>query len=305
VTKNTREITKESLPLTIFDTRGLEMKDFSNTIDELEKIISGRCTNTDSNKHIHVAWLCIQEDGRRVEEAEINLHNMLAKHVPLISVITTARSDGGFKKEVLELLPESRNIIRIRSIEEELDEGFTLPPMGLKELIEITSEVIPEGKRRALAASQKANLKYKKDRAHKVVASAATAALAAGANPIPMTDLAILPPIQIGMIAGITSVFGIELSKGTLSALISSAIGVTGASFAKRAIITNLLKLFPGVGTVAGAAISGATASALTVALGEAYITVLVNFFEENPEDTPDSEYLGKKLKQLIMHKET
>jgi uncharacterized protein (DUF697 family) len=225
---------------------------------------------------------------------------MLAKHVPLITVITKARSDGGFKNDVLGLLPESRNVMRVRAIEEEFDEGFKLPPMGLNELIEVTSEVIPEGKRRALAASQKANLKYKKDQAHKVVAGAATASAAAGASPIPMSDVAILAPIQIGMIAGITSVFGMELSKGTLSTLVSSAIGVTGVSFAGRAIVSNILKLFPGIGTVAGGAISAATASALTVALGEAYISVLANFFAENPDGSPDAEYIAEKLKEKM-----
>ena len=32
VTQNTREITKEGIPLTIFDTRGLEMADFEETL---------------------------------------------------------------------------------------------------------------------------------------------------------------------------------------------------------------------------------------------------------------------------------
>ncbi|MEZ9916361.1 YcjF family protein [Vibrio breoganii] len=300
VTPNVREISKEGTPLTIFDTRGLEMKDFSNTIEGLENIISQRCTDTDTNKHIHVAWLCIHEDGRRVEDAEINLHNMLAKHVPLITVITKARSDCGFQNDVLDLLPESRNVMRVRAIEEEFDEGFKLPPMGLKELIDVTSSVIPEGKRRALAASQKADLEYNKDQAHKVVAAAATASAAAGASPIPVSDVAILAPIQIGMIASITSVFGMEVSKGTLSTLVSSAIGVTGVSFAGRAIVSNILKLFPGIGSVAGGAISAATASALTVALGEAYISVLASFFSENPDGSPDVEYIAEKLKEKM-----
>ncbi len=303
VTKNTREITKEGIPLTIFDTRGLEMNEFSSTIEELENVISQKCTGKDTNQHIHLAWLCIQEDGRRIEDAEIDLHNMLSKYVPLITVITKARSDNGFKNEAFALLPESRNVNRVRAIPETFDEGFELPAMGLEELIEMSSEVIPEGKRRALAASQKANLKYKKEQAHKVVAGATTAAAAAGASPIPLSDVAILAPIQIGMIAGVTSVFGVELSKGTLSTLIASAIGVTGVSFAGRAIVSNLLKLIPGVGTIAGGAISAATASALTIALGEAYISVLANFYTENPDGTPDPEYIAEKFKEKMKGK--
>lgn len=303
VTKNTREITKEGIPLTILDTRGLEMNEFSNTIQELENVISKRCTDKNSNEHVHLAWLCVQEDGRRIEDAEINLHDMLAKYVPVITVITKARADNGFKNEALTLLPESKNILRVRAIAETFDEGFTLPPMGLKELVNISSEVIPEGKRRALAASQKANLEYKKDQAHKIVAGATTASAAAGASPIPLSDVAILAPIQIGMIAGITSVFGMQLSNGILSTIVTSAIGVSGVSFAGRAIVSNLLKLIPGVGSIAGGAISAATASALTIALGEAYITVLANFYSNNPDGIPDAEYIAEELKNKMKGK--
>lgn len=302
VTQNTREIRKEGVPITIFDTRGLEMSQFKETLSELEKLIKERGGDKDSNRHIHVAWLCIQEDGRRVENAEIDLHNMLSKHVPLITVITKARSDNGFKNEALNLLPESRNIVRVRAIPEELDDGYTLQPLGLESLIELTSEVIPEGKRRAWAAAQKANLNYTKSQAHKIVAGAATAAAAAGASPIPFSDAALLAPIQVGMIAGITSVFGLELSKGTLSTLITSAIGVGGATFIGRTIVVNIMKFFPGIGTVAGGAISATTASAITIGLGEAYIAVLTEIFSEDPEATPDATEIARKLKEKMLN---
>ncbi|MBL0605297.1 50S ribosome-binding GTPase [Aeromonas caviae] len=300
VTKNTREITKEGVPLTIFDTRGLEMSQFKETLSELEKLIKERATDRDSNRHIHVAWLCIQEDGRRVEEAEVDLHNMLARYMPVLTVITKARSDNGFKSEVQSLLPESRNVIRVRAIREEMDDGYVMESMGLESLIELTSEIVPEGKRKALAASQKANLNYKKSQSHKIVAGAATAAAAAGASPIPFSDAAILAPIQISMIAGITSVFGLELSKGTLSTLVTSAIGVGGATFIGRTVVVNIMKFFPGIGTLAGGAISAATASAITIALGEAYIAVLAEIFSENPDAVPTAGEVGERLKERM-----
>ncbi len=300
VTQHTREIRKDGVPISILDTRGLEMSAFKETLVELEKTIQDRCSDQDSNRHVHVAWLCIQEDGRRVESAEIELHDMLARHVPVITVITKARSDDGFKQVVLDLLPKSKNVIRVRAIHETLDEGHVLKPMGLENLVELTSEVIPEGKRRALAAAQKASIDYKKKQSHKIVAGAATAAAAAGASPIPFSDAAILAPIQVGMIAGITSAFGLELSKGTLSTLVTSAIGVTGATFVGRAIVTNLLKMMPGLGTVAGGAISAATASALTITLGEAYIAVLGEIFTENPEANPSGDQIAERLKAKL-----
>lgn len=301
VTQNTREITKEGVPLTIFDTRGLEMSQFKETHADLEKLITERSSDRDSNLHIHVAWLCIQEDGRRVEQAEIDLHTMLARHMPVICVVTKARSDNGFKNEVQRLLPESKNVIRVRAIQEEMDDGYVLKPMGLESLIELTSEVIPEGKRRALAAAQRANINYRKTQSHKIVAASATAAAAAGASPIPFSDAVILAPIQVGMIAGITSVFGLELSKGTLTTLVASAIGVGGATFLGRTVVVNILKFFPGVGTVAGGAISAATASAITVGLGEAYITVLAEIFTQDPDAEPTATEIGEKLKEKMI----
>lgn len=95
VTKHTREITKEGVPLSVFDTRGLEMADFASTLEPLESLISERRKDPDPNKHIHVAWVCIAEDLRRVEKAETELTEMLSKFVPVIGVITKARSDGG------------------------------------------------------------------------------------------------------------------------------------------------------------------------------------------------------------------
>ncbi|MFH5069610.1 YcjF family protein [Enterobacter cloacae complex sp. 2024EL-00215] len=300
VTQNTREITKEGVPLTIFDTRGLEMSEFQETHADLERLIKERSSDRDSNRHIHVAWLCIQEDGRRVEQAEIDLHNMLARHMPVISVVTKARSDNGFKNEVQRLLPESRNVIRVRAIQEEMDDGYIIKAMGLESLIELTSEVIPEGKRRALAAAQRANINYRKTQSHKIVVASATAAAAAGASPIPFSDAAILAPIQVTMIAGITSVFGLELSKGTLTTLVASAIGVGGATFLGRTVVVNILKCFPGVGTVAGGAISAATASAITVGLGEAYIAVLAEIFTKDPDAEPTATEIGEKLKEKM-----
>ncbi len=276
------------------------MSQFKETLSELEKLIKERATDRDSNRHIHVAWLCIQEDGRRVEEAEVDLHNMLARYMPVLTVITKARSDNGFKSEVQSLLPESRNVIRVRAIREEMDDGYVMESMGLESLIELTSEIVPEGKRKALAASQKANLNYKKSQSHKIVAGAATAAAAAGASPIPFSDAAILAPIQISMIAGITSVFGLELSKGTLSTLVTSAIGVGGATFIGRTVVVNIMKFFPGIGTLAGGAISAATASAITIALGEAYIAVLAEIFSENPDAVPTAGEVGERLKERM-----
>ena len=145
VTKNARLICKEGVPLCVWDTRGLEMADFRETLDELTQLVERRARDPDAERHIHVAWLCILEDGRRVEDAERDLCRTLSRRMPVLGVITKARSDEGFGEEAQRLLPEAANIVRVRAIAEELDDGHTLEPMGLDDLIKATVGLLPEG----------------------------------------------------------------------------------------------------------------------------------------------------------------
>ena len=275
VTKNVREITKEGIPLSIIDTRGLEMADFEATVEALEQEVKTRNRVDDPSSHVHIGWVCISEDSRRVEPGESALAETLSRHFPVVCVITKARSDNGFRAEVQRLLPEVKNVVRVRALHEQLDDGHSLSPMGLVDLVRLTNELVPEGQRNALAAAQKVDIDGKKLRAHGLVAGTAAAAAAVGLSPIPFSDAFILVPIQIGLLAGITGVFGLPLSKGFLMTLVSSAAGCTAATFLGRTLVANLLKFIPGLGTAAGATISATTAAAFTTALGEAYIAVL------------------------------
>ena len=93
VTRAPRFISKEGVPLGVWDTRGLEMADFQETLDELTKLVERRATEPDPKHHIHVAWLCLHEDGRRVQAAERNLCRTLAAHMPVLGIITKGHLD--------------------------------------------------------------------------------------------------------------------------------------------------------------------------------------------------------------------
>ena len=104
-TQNTKRIIKEGIPVSIFDTKGLEIKDYENILKELRNFIQQANNNTNENEHIHAAWICISEDSRRVEDAEIDLAKMLLElKVPIIGVITKARFDNGFSAKVKQIL---------------------------------------------------------------------------------------------------------------------------------------------------------------------------------------------------------
>ncbi len=300
VTENTREVTKEDIPLSIFDTRGLEMADFSSTLQSLRSFVSERHADPDEKKHIHVAWVCIAEDLRRVEEAETELTAMLAEFMPVIGVVTKARSDQGFRAEVQRLLPLTRNVVRVRAIPEQLDDGHYLPAMGLVELVQLMIELFPEGQKVAFVAAQKADLTLKRDRSHRIVAGAAATAFGIGATPIPFSDVALLLPLQVGMLANISAAYGLSLSTSFLSTLVASAVGGTAAALTGRAIVGGLLKLFPGAGSVVGGTISGSTAAAITLSFGETYIASLDTLFARHAGEPPSQEEVLEEVQRRL-----
>lgn len=279
VTQHTREITKEGMPLTIWDTRGLEIAAYKETLVLLERQVVERARESDPRKHIHIAWLCVNEDSARIEDAEIELHEMLTKYMPVLGVVTKARADRGFRAKVQELLPLAKNVQRVRAVEERFDDGHVLAPFGLAELIEATVGIAPEGMRNAFVAAQKVSVDAKRNAALKIVAASAATAVGVGATPIPFADAFLLVPVQASMLAGISAVFGLDVTASLLSTLLASAAGSSAATIGGRALVVNALKLVPGA-NVAAAAISGATAGALTTALGTTYIAALTIAFK-------------------------
>ena len=297
VTKETRKIQKKGIPLAIYDTRGFELKEYEQVRDELEDLVRKKSAK-DPHARIHAAWICIAEDIRRVEEAEIWLHHMLAEHMPVLGVITKARSDRGFKADVQKLLPKTKNVVRVRALPEELDDGHKMPPEGLNALVKATAELVPEAFQQAWAASQKASLDEKKKAAHKAVAKAATLAAGVGLAPIPLADAIPLVAIQITMLVRISKIFGIDPSRNFLGTLVAAIAGTAGFAFAGRAIVSGLLKL-TGVGTPIGSAIAATTAGTLTTTLGEVYIAVLAKLFEDTGE-APSTDEIEREFKDHL-----
>ena len=143
-------------------------------------------------------------------------------------------------------------------------------------------------------------MKWKK--AHAAVASAVALATAAGAAPIPFSDAAALVPIEVGMLASITVIFGIEIEKALLTSIVSVVVGTEGATVAGKAIVSGLLKMIPGAGTVVGGVISGATAATLTTALGEAYIGVMTEIYRGELKEMDLKSELGQnRIRQLFL----
>ena len=311
VTQQIEEITKEGHPITIIDSKGLELKDYATILKDLENFLEVRAGHHDENKHIHAAWICIQEGGDRVEQAEIDLCRVLIdKSIPVVAVVTKSMfaKDIDFHVEVKKLLPGASAVVRVRAEAQQIedDEGnvFKFGVKGIDELIYESARLIPEAKKRAFAnalnSRHQSSMKIKVEQAEKEVLIASGLAAAAGATPIPFSDSFVLVPIQVGMLAKIGVTFGMEVSTSALTTLVASALGSSAASLLGRAVVTGLLKMIPGVGSAVGGTIAATTAATLTKGLGAAYISVLTDFCNNNPGKELNISLIGDELKRKL-----
>ena len=193
-----------------------EVADYDRSRRELADLIRERSASDDQDRHLHVAWLCIQDSSHRVEDAEIELCGMRSAGIPVVAVLTKARKNSAFLDEARKLLPRAREAVAVRALPEWIEElDAELPPMGLDKLIEVTALHILEAQQRAyanaLSTRNKKALEVKKKRAEIEVNVAAGLAASAAAAPIPFSDAFALVPIQVGMIAKIGITFGMEL----------------------------------------------------------------------------------------------
>ena len=112
------------------------------------------------------------------------------------------------------------------------------------------------------------------EKAENAVAVAVAATATTGAIPIPFADAPLLIAEQVTLMATICGIYGIDVGKDGLKMLATTALGAGGAAIVGKTVATNLLKLIPGAGTVAGGAISAGTAGLVTLAMGKAFIEV-------------------------------
>ena len=286
VTDEIRKIEKKDYPMAIYDTPGFELsKGQQNKVkDEIIELINKGFASKDVNDAIHCIWYCINVGGNRTfDETEIAWLKELTEsnkitQVPIIVVLT--QSCPKSKAQEMKTLVEKENldivkVVPVLAQDMDFDEEYVAKAYGLDRLIDVMSESLPDELQDTLQNVQKASLESKKKHSQAAVVTAVAAAFGEGFAPIPFSDAAVLIPTQVAMIASITTIFGMEVNKSLLTGFVSSTLGTAGATVLGKTIVSNLIKLIPGVGTVVGGLISGSTASLLTTALGEAYIILM------------------------------
>jgi uncharacterized protein (DUF697 family)/predicted GTPase len=286
ITQGIRQYTKENCPITVYDTPGLELdaEQIQQVQLEIAELIEDKRL-LPVKEHIHVVWYCINHEAHRFEDIEEDwIKTLYLKEVPVILILTQAvsvdeeeRSDFIFFLEkknlpvsyVIPVLAESKRVGR-----------YPVESYGLKRLVEATFELLPEVARKAFVKEQMASINLKAEAAFKYVTGYVASSALVGAAPIPFADSLILVPMQTTMLAHISVIFGMPFDKAFISTILSAIFGTGGVTASGRFIVTNLIKMVPGAGTVIGGAIAASTAATLTLALGLAYIELLKRYMK-------------------------
>lgn len=246
----------------------------------------------------HAIWYCVSVG--RVEDAEEELITVLSQEVevPIFLVVTQSFAGASKTKQFIEEIEKQnlniKGIVPVMAQDMEISPTYTEKAYGLDRLVEMTYREIPESVQKGFVNAQKVCIKTKEKAARKWTRAYITTTFVTGFSPIPASDAPLLITEQVTMLAHITSVFGVPVDKAILTTIVSSLFGSGAATVAGKTIVSNLLKLIPGVGWIVGGFISGTTAAILTASMAEAYIKLMVKMAESG-----DVKKLGENKKMF------
>lgn len=258
VTDSVEKYEKDNVGVILYDSPGCEI----GNIEQFEKEV------INIREPIHLVWYCINATKNYEENDNITIKKFRDKwDVSVILTNCDIASEERIKK-LKEKIKEDFNDIDIYIVSSTVEHKIFKEE--LQRLISDSIRKLPDNLKDAFISAQKINLDKKWDRAHGVIMQHLAGAAIVPFNPIPFSDAPILIANQMGMIARILYIYDLGglkniLEGGAGGGIIGQLISMLGKSLAG-----NILKLLPGIGTIAGGLINAAVAGLLTLSLGEA-----------------------------------
>jgi len=242
VTQKIQEYSKPGSPITIIDTKGLEIKDYNVILRDIENYIENRRNKINTSEQLHVAWVCIAENSDRFEPAEKALIEVLIRYkIPVIVVITKAMCDRGLEKIIKDYCPLIKGIVRVRAEKFVFEGGVELPSLNLSKLVELTNDVLDEGMKNAFIASQKVQWELKFALAFIIIENSKKRIQKK--MYIPFSQSRYINKELVRMITAISSLYGLELGRESITSIVNTIYG--GKNKNARYITLNILKFIP------------------------------------------------------------
>jgi predicted GTPase/uncharacterized protein (DUF697 family) len=296
VTTNIERFTDPSLPLCLYDTRGLEITNSASTISALQQFVEGLRGQLDASSQLHVVWLCLLESSNRIEAAHKDLLALFASYeIPVIVVMTQAQGNDEFVELARRLAVPAAAVVPVMAQTLKTKIG-TYEVENLDALVNETLRVLPEARQKAFEYCQKADWKRKIKHATTAVNVACVAAGATAPIPIPGGHSAALIVIDTAMLLQINAALGVSTEEQEGKSVAVGLLGIVGASVGGKMAFAELIKFIPGIGSVGGAVIGAAVAVPVTKMLGTLYIDVVSELVKQG-EHLPKADALIGLLK--------
>lgn len=269
---------------------------------------------------INVIWFCVEGTTSKLFPETIkNLTRAVKiyKSVPVVVVITKSYSLLERTKNI-EMVNNAfaatkhtinlKKVIPVVAEQYVIDDKTHVPVEGVSELIDLTNDLLPEGKRAAKKDIADYILNRKRVFAHGTTTLATTAAVLECALPIPLADGLMLQPTELVEINALASIY--EIGKDEKSNNFKNSIIDVGTVGTVAQGIISAIKAIPGI-NIAGVVLNSIVGGSIVAALGEGSIYVFEQIYLGNKtvddidwmKKIMESEYGSKvasKLKEII-----
>jgi uncharacterized protein (DUF697 family) len=312
VTENIDVYQSDDCQVRIYDTRGLEIEESGKRLVKQVKELIEKKQLGPVDDRLHIVWFCIPGvGGLKFQEASRDVVTALVPKIPVVFV-TTQVPDGA-NARYLDWLANHVNIMQLGVVENrafatlaepiETDAG-SIPAHGVGDLVAATITVLPEAAARAMAAAVKTTeetLSIKEKDGRKIVWAASAASATAGAAPVPFADAPVIGLVQLAMLAKLNAIFAFGPEDAQLKQLTKAVLIDLVAATGGKALAGSIIKMFPGIGSVAGGAINASVAGLVTLCLGEVYMKLLAELAQRRAKGEPvDIEGLAEMFKPLF-----
>lgn len=319
-TKELKIYENSSVPFRLIDSVGFEPSYFKeiSAIRAVQKWSKESAKEGREDTQINVIWFCVDGTAAKLFPKSIqNLSKATAMwpSVPVIVVITKSYSVPDREKNIAMVhyafaaqKRYSKNLKKVIPVVAQtfvLNENAYAAPEGITELIDVTNELLPEGKRAAQTDVAQFKLNRKRALAHSVTGTATASAIIVGAVPIPFSDALILGPVEVCEITALARVYGIKQDNASKE-FIDTIVQVGTISGAAKAAIS-ALKAIPGI-NLGAAVVNAVIAGAIVAALGEGSIYAFEQVYlgEKTVEDIDwIKKFLESKLSTQFISKVT
>lgn len=311
-TKELRVYESKDLGFRLIDTMGFEpgFLNQNNAIKAIKKWSKDSIKNNDEDRQIHMIWYCVDGTSKKMFRKNIDMLSRsmtIWKSVPIIVVITKSYSKPEREENVemvyrafqehKKLWDNLKAVIPIvaRTYKIDEDNNVNVVPDGLGELLAETEKYIPEGLIASVKDKADYELQQKRVLSHSVVATSVLAGITIGLTPIPFADGALLTPLEVGLIKGLSKIYNVEYDNNT--ELLQTIVNAGAAGIIGKTALSGL-KAVPGI-NIAGEVLNAIVAGSVIAALGGGCAYIFEQIYLGN-KSSKDIEWVKKILESKV-----